>query len=187
MKLYELGRYNIPEKIIDAWIDRIGEELLPIQERAIKSQLLLTKARAKNLKLTLLLDRWIRGKDGPSLERDFQSYYGTIATAPEAMSQIVDAASVVAKSIGSPKPLEKTLASLKGSFTALRTGAWILPGSGSGGSAGKEAIEPKTEIKEIHGFTEKDTAYGTYACKDHMEITGRPLKKRNKVFIFIKD
>ena len=36
MKLYELGRYNIPEKIIDAWIDQIGEELLPVQERAIK-------------------------------------------------------------------------------------------------------------------------------------------------------
>ena len=36
MKLYELGRYNIPEKIIDAWIGQIGEELLPVQERAIK-------------------------------------------------------------------------------------------------------------------------------------------------------
>jgi hypothetical protein len=33
IKLYELGRYNIPEKIIDAWIDQIGEELLPVQER----------------------------------------------------------------------------------------------------------------------------------------------------------
>lgn len=31
-----LGRYNIPEKIIDACIDQIGEELLPVQERAIK-------------------------------------------------------------------------------------------------------------------------------------------------------
>ncbi len=36
MKLYELGRYNIPEKIIDAWVDQIGEDLLPVQERAIK-------------------------------------------------------------------------------------------------------------------------------------------------------
>ncbi|MBW2025295.1 MAG: DEAD/DEAH box helicase [Deltaproteobacteria bacterium] len=36
MKLFELGRYNIPEKIIDSWIDQIGEDLLPVQERAIK-------------------------------------------------------------------------------------------------------------------------------------------------------
>lgn len=35
MKLYELGRYNIPEKIIDAWIDQVGEDLLLVEERAI--------------------------------------------------------------------------------------------------------------------------------------------------------
>ena len=36
MRTFELGRYNIPEKIIEAWINEIGNELLPVQERAIK-------------------------------------------------------------------------------------------------------------------------------------------------------
>ena len=36
MRVFELARYNIPEKIIDSWIDQIGEDLLPVQERAIK-------------------------------------------------------------------------------------------------------------------------------------------------------
>ena len=36
MRTFELGRYNIPEKIIEAWISEIGEELLPVQERAIE-------------------------------------------------------------------------------------------------------------------------------------------------------
>lgn len=36
MRMFELGRYSIPEKIIEAWIREMGEELLPIQERAIR-------------------------------------------------------------------------------------------------------------------------------------------------------
>lgn len=36
MRVLELGRYNIPEKIVDSWISQIGEKLLPVQERAIK-------------------------------------------------------------------------------------------------------------------------------------------------------
>jgi helicase len=36
MRIFELGRYNIPEKIVDSWINEMGEELLPVQERAIK-------------------------------------------------------------------------------------------------------------------------------------------------------
>jgi helicase len=80
--------------------------------QVIKSPLLITKKKAKSLKLTLLLDRWIRGKETPSLEQDFQSYYGTIVAAAEGMSWIVDAASLVAQSIGSPKPLQDRLAIL---------------------------------------------------------------------------
>jgi len=36
MRTFELGRYNIPEKIIEDWVYEIGDELLPVQERAIK-------------------------------------------------------------------------------------------------------------------------------------------------------
>ena len=36
MRVFELGRYNIPDEIIEAWISQIGEELFPVQERAIK-------------------------------------------------------------------------------------------------------------------------------------------------------
>jgi ATP-dependent helicase YprA (DUF1998 family) len=36
MRVAELVRYNIPEKIIDSWISQVGEDLLPVQERAIK-------------------------------------------------------------------------------------------------------------------------------------------------------
>ena len=36
MRVFELGRYNIPDEIIDSWIEQIGQNLLPVQERAIK-------------------------------------------------------------------------------------------------------------------------------------------------------
>ncbi len=36
MRIFELSRYNIPEKILGAWIKEIGEDLLPVQERAIR-------------------------------------------------------------------------------------------------------------------------------------------------------
>jgi len=38
MRVLELARYNIPEKIIDSWISQVGEDLLPVQERAIKGE-----------------------------------------------------------------------------------------------------------------------------------------------------
>ena len=37
MRVAELARYNIPEKIIESWMSEIGEDLLPVQERTIKS------------------------------------------------------------------------------------------------------------------------------------------------------
>ena len=37
MRVAELVRYNIPEKIIKSWINQVGEDPLPVQERAIKS------------------------------------------------------------------------------------------------------------------------------------------------------
>lgn len=208
---------NILRETFSGQEDYIGSLLL----KDIRSQLLLTKARAKNLKLTLLLDRWIRGKDTPSLERDFESYYGTIATAGEAMSWIVDAASLVAKSIGSPKPLQKKLYSLSERLLygveerGLDLARLRVRGLGRAGikqlvTEGfdakeairetplpllskvipeqiamnlKQAVEPKTLSQETHVVAESNAAQMNYACQDNIEITGRPLKKRNKVFI----
>ena len=36
IRVFEIARYNIPEKIIESWISEIGENLLPVQERATR-------------------------------------------------------------------------------------------------------------------------------------------------------
>ena len=103
------GKYEkIVREIFSGQEDYIGTLL----SKVVKSQFLLTKSSAKNLKLALLLERWIQGKDTPTLERDFESYYGTIASAAESMSWIVDAAIAVAQVMRVPNPLQKRLATL---------------------------------------------------------------------------
>ena len=75
----------------------------------IKTPLLLTRDKAKTHKQTLLLDRWIRGEDTHSFKKDIESCYGAVA---EGMSWIIDAASLVAQSIGSPESLHDRLSIL---------------------------------------------------------------------------
>ena len=79
---------------------------------ALKSKFLLTKEDARALKLALLLDRWIKGKDTPSLERDFESYYGTIATAAGELSWIIDAMALIANALECPRLLQRRLSTL---------------------------------------------------------------------------
>ncbi|RLG23796.1 hypothetical protein DRN85_08700 [Methanosarcinales archaeon] len=79
---------------------------------ALKSKFLLTKEDARALKLALLLDRWIKGKDTPSLERDFESYYGTIATAAGELSWIIDAMALIANVLECPRLLQRRLSTL---------------------------------------------------------------------------
>lgn len=38
MRVVELARYHIPEQIIESWISQVGEDLLPVQERAIEGE-----------------------------------------------------------------------------------------------------------------------------------------------------
>lgn len=78
----------------------------------VKSPLLLTGGKSQICKHIRLLDRWIQGKDPPSIRRDFESYFGTIAAVAEAMSWIMDAASLIAQSTGSPKILQDRLSIL---------------------------------------------------------------------------
>ncbi len=103
------GKYEyMLKKRFSGQEDYIGSLL----SRDIKSEILLSKTRAKAVKLALLLERWIQGKDTPSIERDFESYYGTIASAGEAMSWILDSASLIAKAVGAPGELQKRLSIL---------------------------------------------------------------------------
>ncbi len=78
----------------------------------VKTPLLLTGGKSQICKHVRLLDRWIQGKDPPSIRRDFESYFGTIAAVAEGMSWIMDAASLIAQSAGSPKALQDRLSIL---------------------------------------------------------------------------
>ena len=40
MRLYELMKYDIPHRVLDAWVRRQGDYLLPLQEKAIQAGLL---------------------------------------------------------------------------------------------------------------------------------------------------
>lgn len=78
----------------------------------VKSPLLLTGGKSQICKHIRLLDRWIQGKDPPSIRRDFESYFGTIAAVADGMSWIMGAASLIAQSTGAPKTLQDRLSIL---------------------------------------------------------------------------
>ncbi|MBW1928581.1 MAG: DEAD/DEAH box helicase [Deltaproteobacteria bacterium] len=208
---------NIVREMFKGQEDYIGKLLTDV----INSPFLLDKPEAKNLKLALLMERWIQGKDTPAIERDFESYYGTIATAAAAMSWIVDAAQLVAWVMRLPKPLQKRLAILSDRLLfgveekGLELARLKVRGLGRAGIKRlifegydskkavqeaslpllakvipekiainlKQAVEPKKKRREKETSEEAKIPEARFACKDHIEITGRPLKKRNKVFI----
>ena len=78
----------------------------------VKSPLLLMGGKSQICKHIRLLDRWMRGKDPPSIRRDFESYFGTIAAVADGMSWIMGAASLIAQSTGAPKTLQDRLSIL---------------------------------------------------------------------------
>ncbi len=196
--------------------------------RVIKSPLLLTKSKAKILKLTLLLDRWIRGVETPSLERYFESYYGTIVAAAEGMSRIAFAASLVAQSIGSPKPLQDRLTTLSERLLygleedSLELARLRVRGLGRArirklvkegfdsrkaireapmtilvmmipekiAISLKRAVESDGEAPVVISTPAVETATveavapdDTFLYRDRIEITGKPMEKRNLVII----
>ena len=212
------GKYEkIVREIFSGQEDYIGTLL----SKVVKSQFLLTKSNAKNLKLALLLERWIQGKDTPTLERDFESYYGTIASAAESMSWIVDAAIAVAQVMRVPNPLQKRLATLSDRLLfgveerGLELARLRVRGLGRAGIKRlifegfdtvkaileaplpllarvipeqiainlKQAAEPKGKKEGKESGDESKTVNGAFACQDQIEITGRPLGKRTKIFI----
>ena len=78
----------------------------------VKSPLLLTGGKSQICKHIRLRDRWIHGKDPPSIRRDFESYFSTIAAVADGMSWIMGAASLIAQSTGAPKTLQDRLSTL---------------------------------------------------------------------------
>jgi len=78
----------------------------------VKSPLLLTGDKSQICKHIRLLDRWIQGKDPPSIRRDFESYFGTIAAVADGMSWIMGAAALIAQSTGVSKTLQDRLSIL---------------------------------------------------------------------------
>ncbi|MBW1716770.1 MAG: hypothetical protein JRJ77_13250 [Deltaproteobacteria bacterium] len=208
---------NIVREIFKGQEDYIGKLLTDV----INSPFLLDKPEAKNLKLALLLERWIQGKDTPAIERDFESYYGTIATAAAAMSWIVDAAQLVAWVMRLPKALQRRLSILSERLLfgveekGLELARLRVRGLGRAGIKRlifegydskkavqeaslpllakvipekiainlKQAVEPKRKRREEETSEEAKIPEAKFVCRDNIAITGRPLKKRNKVFI----
>jgi len=210
------------EQLVREKISDRQEYLGTLLSQVVKSPLLVTKNKARTLKLTLLLERWIRGKETPSLERDFESYYGTIAAAAEGLSWIVDAASLVAQSIGSPKAMQDRLSILserllygveeKGLELARlrvrglgRAGIYRLVREGfDSRKAVREApvtvlaamiperiaISLKEAVESGHKSPSQEETNAetsgpddTFICRDRIEITGKPVEKRNLVMI----
>ena len=210
------------EQLVREKISGRQEYLGTLLSQVVKSPLLVTKNKARTLKLTLLLERWIRGKETPSLERDFESYYGTIAAAAEGLSWIVDAASLVAQSIGSPKALQDRLSILSERLLygveekGLELARLRVRGLGRAGigSLVREGFDSRKAIRETHVTVlatmiperiaislkeavesghksppQKETSVetsepdDTFICCDRIEITGKPIEKRNLVMI----
>ncbi|HOI15501.1 MAG TPA: hypothetical protein PK036_04090, partial [Geobacteraceae bacterium] len=210
------------EQLVREKISGRQEYLGTLLSQVVKSPLLVTKNKARTLKLTLLLERWIRGKETPSLERDFESYYGTIAAAAEGLSWIVDAASLVAQSIGSPKALQDRLSILSERLlygveeNGLELARLRVRGLGRAGiySLVREGFDSRKAVRETpvtvlaamiperiaislkeavesgHKSTSQEETNAetsgpddTFICRDRIEITGKPIEKRNLVMI----
>lgn len=75
----------------------------------VQSRILLAPVQQRAIKLGLLMEDWIKGKDTPTMEKDFQSYYGTIATAALSMSWLADASHDIAKALGLDSKLLKRI------------------------------------------------------------------------------
>jgi helicase len=184
----------------------------------IKTPLLLTKDKAKTRKHNLLLDRWIRGENTPSLKKGIESCYGKVA---EGMSWIVGAASLIAQSIDSPEHMQKRLSVLserllygveeKGLELARlrvrglnRTGIRKLVKKGLDSRHAiqetpvmtlakmipknvaidlKKAVEVRDEEPIETKVIEAISPDNTFICCDRIEITGKPIEKRNLVMI----
>jgi len=187
----------------------------------VRSPLLISQDKARNRKQILLLERWIQGRETPSLEKDFESYQNATARVAEGMSWIMDAAALIAQNAGSPIALQDRLSLLSERLlhgveeSGLELARLMVRGLGRAGikrlvrkgfSSRKRvqktpasilstiipenvAIELKRAVEQERG-TSAETAVAetipaddTFLCRDRIEITGKPMGKRNLVMI----
>jgi replicative superfamily II helicase len=73
-----------------------GEEL----KRVLNARMLPTSQEARSAKMALLLLAWSKGEDMSQLESRYQCYAGTIMTASDEASWLVDAAAEIAEVMG---------------------------------------------------------------------------------------
>jgi helicase len=93
-------RGRVYESKIGEYVHERGEEPGEELKRLLNARMLPTSQEARSAKLALLLVGWTKGEELPQLESRYQCYAGTIMTASDEVSWLVDAAAEIAEVMG---------------------------------------------------------------------------------------
>ena len=93
-------RGRVYESKIGEYVHEQGEEPGEELKRLLNARMLPTSQEIRSAKLALLLVGWTKGEDLPQLESRYQCYAGTIMTASDEVSWLVDAAAEIAEVMG---------------------------------------------------------------------------------------
>lgn len=93
-------RGRVYESKIGEYVHERGEEPGEELRRLLNARMLPTSQETRSAKLALLLVGWTKGEDLPQLESRYQCYAGTIMTASDEVSWLVDAAAEIAEVMG---------------------------------------------------------------------------------------
>ena len=93
-------RGRMYESKMGEYVSEQGEEPGEELKRLLNARMLPTAQEARSAKLALLLMGWTKGEALPQLENHYQCYAGTIMTASDEVSWLVDAAAEIAEVMG---------------------------------------------------------------------------------------
>jgi replicative superfamily II helicase len=93
-------RGRVYESKISEHVHESGEEPGEELKRVLNARMLPTSQEARSAKMALLLLAWSKGEDMSQLESRYQCYAGTIMTASDEASWLVDAAAEIAEVMG---------------------------------------------------------------------------------------
>jgi helicase len=93
-------RGRVYESKIGEYVHEHGEEPGEELRRLLNARMLPTSQEARSAKLALLLLGWTQGENLPQLESRYQCYAGTIMSASDEVSWLVDAAAEIAEVMG---------------------------------------------------------------------------------------
>ncbi len=93
-------RGRVYESKISEHVHESGEEPGEELKRVLNARMLLTSQEARSAKMALLLLGWSKGEEMSQLESRYQCYAGTIMTASDEASWLVDAAAEIAEVMG---------------------------------------------------------------------------------------